>query len=143
MRAALAGVLLVNAGYFALMLAGPSWWSAVGRVLIAMSFIPLGYYGTSGVNRMIWSLRDTLDERGKRKLWQLRAFAVLCIALLIAAIATAFGAGALGSSLGTLTRNTVVVAAFATSLGAIAGGAWIRASEYRLFKDAWERLSKA
>lgn len=140
MRAALVGVLLADAGYFALMLAGPFWLSAVGKGLLALSFAPLGYYASSGVNRLIWSLKDTLDEAGKRKLGRLRVAAALFIFLVVAAMLAAFAAWGFPSSLKDPAQNLIVIAAFSGSLLGLAGGVWIRVSEFNLYKRAYSRF---
>lgn len=134
--ALLFGALLADIGFFATMLIGPWWFSVLGKGLIALSFVPLGYYLTSGVNRHIWSLRDTLDETEKQQLQRLRAIGVGITVLLFGAVAGAFLAMAVGLVRGQHAQNIATIAAFALSFTALAGGVWVRVSEYRLYKRA-------
>ncbi len=130
-------------GFFALMLAGPFWLSLVGKALLVLAFAPLAIYRAYGINRHIWSLRNTLSEAGKKELGRLRVAGALLTALLVGSMIAAFGAWALRSAYEYDAQNAVVITAFSASLLALAGGARVRTREYRLYKSASERHLQA
>jgi len=130
------GALLFFVGYFSLQFSEPIFPELASRGLLLASFAFGAFYSTSGINKLVWSIRASFNEAEFRRLKQLRIYGTLAVIPMAIGITLPLVSSAFETIRSGISHDAVVISSILlTAFGLVLGGL-NRAAEFRLLKQS-------